>query len=344
VLILLEGPDGGGKSTLAAAIGQHAEEQGVPTVIRHTGAPDPPRRCPFNEYETELDRGSCAEAHDPHRLLILDRHHAGEQVYGPVFRGRSRLTDNGMYHVELALTAMGCHKLMIVPPVGTVMERLRQREAGDLSEYDKEFLDIHQLDKVMTWYVRHGYAYRYDVLSDGEADLASVMSFTSFKSLVASAIRSASGGTYIGSLAPRLLICGDARGAGRFGRADLVRPFTPTTKGGSSNYLLNAIRSEPALMHRVGIVNVNDPAVDIRELYTTLGWPRAAALGENASATLRHLGIRHEKIPHPSWANRFRHDDLEWYAARLADAAETGRTRRDDVHSRERQRALPRAD
>lgn len=344
MLILLEGPDGGGKSFLASAIGQHAEEQGVPTVIRHTGAPDPPRRCPFTEYEAELDRGSCAEAHDPHRLLVLDRHHAGEAVYGPIFRGRSRLTDNGMHHVELALTAMGCVKVMVVPPIGTIMERLRQRKAGDLSSYDKEFLDLHQLDKSVTWYVKHGFTYRYDMISDGKADIPAILKMAEFKTRVASSARSLSGNSYIGSLAPRLLICGDVRGSGRFGRPDLVRPFTPTTKGGSSNYLLNALRSEPALAHRTGIVNVNDPAVDILELYTTLGWPRVAALGENASSTLRQHRIRHEKVPHPSWASRFRHDDLEWYAARLADAAETGRTRRDDIHSRERQRALPGAD
>ena len=344
MLILLEGPDGGGKSTLAATISQHAEEAGVPAAIRHTGPPNPPKRCPFTEYESELDWDDCAAAHDPGRLLILDRHHTGEQVYGPIFRGQSRLTDNGMYHIELALEAMGCVKLMVVPPLSTVMERLKQRRGSDLlSSYDKAFLDIHKLDEVLSWYIKYAYLNRYDVVEDGKVVMDLLFKRLRFRSQVATSSRELSGGTYIGSLAPRLLICGDVRGDGRFGRKDLTRPFTPTTKGGSSNYLLNAVK-DSIVRHRCGIINVNEPHVNVPELYTTLGWPCVVALGERASATLRYHHIRHEKVPHPSWANRFRHDGLDWYAARLADAAETGRTRRDDIHLRQREQALPVAD
>ena len=337
MLLLLEGPDGGGKSTLAATIAHFAEASGITTAIRHTGAPDPPGRCPFSEYEARLDNDDLAKAvHSISELLILDRHHTGEQVYGPMFRGRSRLTDNGMYHIELAIEALACVKLLVLPPVDLILKRLKERKPADLSEFDKEFLDVERLESTWSWYASYGPSNGYDLISDGTADLPGLINLLRFKTHTAAFTRQYSGGTYIGCLAPQVLACGDIRGAGRFARKDLTRPFTPTTSGGSSNYLLTTLR-ESEFRRRVGVVNVNDPAVRIRQLYVALSWPKVVALGENASATLRAEGINHVKIPHPAWASRFRHNDREWYAARLADAVKTGRRRDDDVLERQRQ-------
>lgn len=88
--VIIEGPDGAGKSTLAE---QLATSMGL--VLRHTG---PPKTSALDE---------CAEMlklHDRTGLgVAFDRFHLGERVYGPVFRGVDTLGDEGQRSLEATL-------------------------------------------------------------------------------------------------------------------------------------------------------------------------------------------------------------------------------------------------
>jgi hypothetical protein len=317
---MIEGPDGGGKSTLAGCIAGAVADTGVKVKVWHFGPPDPPDRCPFTEYESFLDEPDIAPyvlAQD--RLLILDRFHTGECIYGPVFRGKSRLTLNGMYHVELALEALGAVRLITLPPLQVVEERLATK--ADQADSDRWLLN-HPASLAMIYggYEVHSNFSNYYTVIDTttpftDVDSSRLQLDLLRKSELAGPVHTVSGGTYIGSLHPDVLICGDVPGDGTRKREDLIRPFTPVTVKSGSNFLLHALQLT-GFSDKLGIVNINDPRVaDFPNLWMMLGEPELIALGANASRTLQKNGFSHGQVLHPSYMYRFRHGTEATYAS-----------------------------
>lgn len=89
-LILVEGPDGAGKTTLIDSLSKLLPEEPYVGVC---GVPEgPPRR----EYLTK-----AVEAwYEMKWVVMFDRFHLGEQVYGPIMRGQDALGDVGRRVVE----------------------------------------------------------------------------------------------------------------------------------------------------------------------------------------------------------------------------------------------------
>jgi hypothetical protein len=318
LILIIEGPDGAGKSTLTGRIARAAADAGVKVKVWHFGPPDPPGRCPFTEYESFLDQPDIIPyilAQD--RLLICDRFHTGEAIYGPVLRGKSRLTLNGMYHVELALEALGAIRLIALPPLAVVEERLATKP--DQADSDRWLLSHPAaLALIYGGYEIYGTTGYYNAIDTSkpftDVESSRLQLDLLRKSEPAEPVYKLSGGTYIGSLNPAVLICGDIHGDGARRREDLIRPFTPVTLKSGSNFLLKALQLT-GFSHKLGIVNVNDPRVDFPSLWTVLGEPEVIALGDNASFALNAGGFDHGKVPHPSYTNRFRHGTEATYAS-----------------------------
>lgn len=92
MIIVLEGPDASGKTTLAKAL---AEE--VDGVYVHASAPE---RHPLVEYTATIE--TLRPEH-----IVLDRWHIGEMIYGPKYRGRSGLSRKQFDAVEEYLAGYG---------------------------------------------------------------------------------------------------------------------------------------------------------------------------------------------------------------------------------------------
>lgn len=79
-LILVEGPDGAGKTTLVDLI-----EKAHPGLYRSScGVPERP---PLKEYMHK----SIEAWYERVPVVVFDRFHLGEQVYGPIMRGKDKL-------------------------------------------------------------------------------------------------------------------------------------------------------------------------------------------------------------------------------------------------------------
>lgn len=102
-MIILEGPDGAGKSTLA-------EQLGAGSKILHCG----PKLNTFRQFQALI--------HD-HPIGVWDRSFYSELVYGPVCRGRSGLDLLDLAYLELECAARGGRVIWLTQPAETLMTR-----------------------------------------------------------------------------------------------------------------------------------------------------------------------------------------------------------------------------
>ena len=114
--VLLEGPDGGGKSCLAETF---LEEPGSHLV--HMSIPD---KRPYDYWWERL------EAAPTDGTLVIDRLHWSEDVYGPLFRGGADLAADEREMLEAWLIRHQCVVVLCLPPYEVAMENVQQSE-GD---------------------------------------------------------------------------------------------------------------------------------------------------------------------------------------------------------------------
>ena len=137
MLIIIEGCDGVGKTTLAEALADKITELGEPTEVLHYG---PPVRHPLDEYEEDL----VGYAPGNGLSIITDRYHLGELVYAPLYRKGSPLggySGVGRAHVELFLAARGA----VVVHVDGNERDVRSR----LVERGEDYLDLKDISTVL---------------------------------------------------------------------------------------------------------------------------------------------------------------------------------------------------
>lgn len=306
MLIIVEGTDGTGKTTLIEELRELLEQRGDEVVALHRG---PPQDHPLREYEDALhDYVPGAGVH-----VLCDRWHLGELVYAPLYRDGSLLGGQrgaGRRHVELFLQSRGALLVHLTADEDEVHRRLDMR--GE--DYLKREHVGHTLrafseaaKDALTWRVElHSPYHPVSVPSlvtaahEAEQQVAALARFWG----------------YIGHPRPDVLLVGDrANATGR------QLPFLPLN-GACSNWLLDALH--PWTL-RVGLVNAHDE--DVEALWITLGRPRVVALGREAQRVLDRGLVPHGAVPHPQYARRFRHRRQTEYAAAIMHAAQT----REDV-------------
>lgn len=97
MLIILEGPDGAGKSTLAQELAAHLGRTTSDKVeVWHRGAPT---HHPLEEYLLPLLSYRPGTGHH----LILDRWHWGEAVYPKILNRPTQLGDAAWWSIEAYL-------------------------------------------------------------------------------------------------------------------------------------------------------------------------------------------------------------------------------------------------
>lgn len=129
-VVILEGPDGGGKTTLAS---QLREEYGYRIV--KTGPPAPGDI--FRQYADAL----VMALEGP--TTVFDRHYLGESIYGPILRGVDRLGVEGRDTIERIITERGVRLIIVCPPWETLVtgwgskEDLLKNESTLRTVYDR---------------------------------------------------------------------------------------------------------------------------------------------------------------------------------------------------------------
>jgi thymidylate kinase len=305
MLIVIEGTDGSGKTTLADELERRLlGTRHAKLVRRHFG---PPEQHPLWEYERWLD--FYRPGHGTH--VILDRFHWGEMIYSELYRGGSRLGEAGWWHIEQYLRSRGA--LMVHATGDPVKIADRQVALGE------DFLQVK--DATNVWESFRAIAKAsilpvetYDSTMQHVEDMAEIaISFAAYLENEVSPLESFP--SYIGPLDPELLIVGDQPNdnPGESFQHEAAFPPYPSTSG---RFLVEALLSSRSGLGEIGMCNAyHHGAVPIAldRLWTKLGEPPVVALGRRAEHHLNICRVPHREVPHPQWQRRFSHAQKREY-------------------------------
>lgn len=326
MLIILEGPDRAGKSTLAHAIADKLRKMHPLHDIRILHA-RPPKFHPLADYEESLLN------YRPHhgKHIICDRWHIGELVY-PTICDRSTLMTPAVFaHIEMFLQSRGALLVFVSASKYTLCERLREEnntssdslvnEEQLIASYDL-FIDCCAKSRLPQTTIDTSSVYS---VSDDKIDdiIITASELSTDCIMLNNAI------TYVGPHNPDVIFLGDVRhyhrdfmrnvAARLMALSDKAPAFVPLLHL-SGEFFLNAL--VPNILNtNIGLMNAND----VDNPYVTwnqLGNPTAIALGRNAWNTTKEWSFG--AVPHPQYVKRFYSKDSLWYNELINNAIKNG--------------------
>jgi len=315
VLIILEGVDGAGKSTVAGQLADaiRASRPGERVVQVHKS---PPTHHPLVEYEQPLFHyrpGGTTH-------MVCDRWHVGEAVYPDVLERPTAWDEAVRRHVDMLLASRGALIVYVDPP----SSRLRRQFEG---RGEDPLVDVEQLVALRAGY--DGYfstviGVVWDRVITTVSPLVIEQIITKARVVEARAQVLNPFVTYVGSPTPSWLLVGDVRNElkaataiqRRAGRS--LDPASTINNGpafgpfpGTSGHFLLKHLPDTMVAGGVGLANACD-VDDIFALRRSLGNPPTLALGVNAYRVLAKSPNRFGPgtlgaAPHPQYVRRFLH-------------------------------------
>lgn len=131
MIIILEGPDGSGKTTLAQQI---SKQTGFPIIHRSQPKTEEEKMCMMGEY---------LQAIKERKNAIFDRCWYSEMAYGPVMRDESVITYPEMYELERQLAKSGAMIIHCTGPEAALWMRCQRRGEEYITCRD-DFKAIHK--------------------------------------------------------------------------------------------------------------------------------------------------------------------------------------------------------
>jgi hypothetical protein len=316
LLIILEGPDGSGKSQLAADLEDflHRTRKKDMTEIQHSG---PPTRHPLDEYQRSINWYRPSEGNH----MILDRWHWGEHVYPDLFERSSKLDVVNLWHIEHFLLRLGA----IVVQVDQYPDEYRRVYAERNDTFEQTILPEVQRRYRRMRKMTCLPVVDYNWMSPIHGDIHRVIELAAKQEKLFTDLNRFN--TYVGPRRPRALLLGDVRHPNRGPAFDpAFVPFVAT----SGHYLIESVMSggQTGDTFSYGLANACDQD-DAYALWQTLGRPNIVALGHNArDAINRQVKLdgfsARGAVPHPQYIRRFHHNDQYAYGQNIRQAAKLG--------------------
>lgn len=290
MLIVIEGPDGSGKTTLAK---QLAERFGL--TYHHEGPP--PKDIPALEHYGAVLENLRQEK------VVFDRFALGERVYGPVLRGVDGLGEEGWNLIQRLFRATNVFTILCLPAYDTCY---RAWSSGR----EELVKDNFQFNAIYNRY----FGYKgsnlidYDYTESGSFEqLCRVVDrwFKTLKPLPPG---------YVGNVGYTYLFVGE-RGSNPKAKHSL--PFFATT--GSSEYLNRAIKAARFSEYDIALVNAYANDGTPRDLIEA---PMTIALGKIAVDAVLRARAKGRKgplseMPHPQYWKRFHANEFDRYVELL---------------------------
>lgn len=335
-LIILDGPDCAGKTTLAEAIAKRVTELGGEPVINHLGKP-PEGEC--WQLHSEALLKYLKQAFQENKVVIADRHFMSEAIYGSVYRDGSEYPYSAR-HIDRVLHRFRALRVICAPPVGYIIKKLDEMKKirhedfhENMNQVAERYRDlwfgIHDGEIFDNDYIRQlsdtGIAeklgwYHYDVTGEQGKDLKTYSSFLlqemwEEQEMLPDDLFEIDDWAFTGFPNEHsVLFVGDRLSVGNA----LNLPFFANS--GSSLFLAKTLQKLGADESRIVIANINDPegVNTVKALGLMCG--RVVVMGRLAERTARREGVGFDcAIRHPQHANRFNHSD-ESYTLEMGEA------------------------
>lgn len=305
-MIILEGVDCTGKTSVANAIRDVLTRRELGVMMLKRGKPEPDAN-PLDEYAGPISTYPM----NRHDNLVCDRWHVGEEVYGPLYRGGSRVNRAKRAFIDMLLASRGALLVHVTASHDMIVKRHAERGEDFL-----KVTDVTQAREAYLAMTADHHHWRLLDTTDMPLDAVPLMAQTLVE--IAGVRRHAAEQLiklktdYVGPIIPDFLLVGDKP-------ANDDKPtygaFTPWT-GNSGSFLLTALHEAGAIgahdVPRFGMVNSS--GMPLRELHAILGYPRVISLGSAASSRLANLGVPVVgHVRHPQYIRRFQHDQRVEY-------------------------------
>lgn len=286
MLIVIEGPDRVGKSTLASTLRTRMIAGLNRRVVSvHRGAPKDGDH-PLRDYASPISSYSPTTPKDRMtHSMVTDRWHMGDLVYGPIYRGECRQTVEMVSYVDALITARGGVRVHMTANPDLIVKRIR--EEGEETSYLKidDVLGVveafHQVCEDI-WITVDTTKWTSEAdtvrVADELLSVAGKLETTALPIALADS-------DYVGALRPRFLIVGTdteaeyhrAHPQARDARTSYAA-YTPW-EGSVAEYLIGCVLdSGLSLSTNAGITKTN--GFSLRALHGALGKPRIIALGD----------------------------------------------------------------
>lgn len=316
MLIILEGPDGAGKTYLANQLKNRLQsDEGGDVKILHKG---PPTEHPLDEYENPLHRYRPKS----NEHIICDRWHLGEAVYPDLLQRKTRYDSATHRHIDMFLQSRGAIIVFVRSTQAKISSRLSM-SGRTLTPLDR--LLVSRYDEVVRRYEKilelSGVRWMNDPRDMGLGYLPNVTYMAMLREKNATVLNPFT--TYVGSPTPDVLFFGETRGVAGSHAIGPAPAFVPYL-GTSGHYILSHLDTVKMNAGFANACDVDDP----RRILAVLGKgrtpPAVVALGRAAAHRLDSLGVDHAVAPHPQYVRRFHNSYGNVYAEVLREAAKTG--------------------
>lgn len=286
MIIIVEGCDGGGKSTLTAQLMKRFKLQ-----YHHEGPP-PADMSSLEHY------GSILQAYRE-KNVVFDRFALGERVYGPIYRGFDTLGESGWRVFHRLITASATFQIMCLPKYEVCRKAWasgRDEMIRDEPTFKKTYDGFKELASTQN--------HIYDWTHEGAFERLCIRIedwYATHRPLPFGVI---------GSPNASYLLVGDKGSNPNSKTTDLA--FFGTS--GSSGYLTEALDRAGYVESELMFVNAH------RHDGLNGSWPipsKIIALGSAASHECRSRTLAHTKIPHPQYWKRFHSSDVNGYVELL---------------------------
>ena len=315
MLIILEGPDLAGKTTLAERLITYLSAKFPRDRVQliHRG---PPSRHPLDEYAVPLlDYQPGQGLH-----LVIDRWHWGELVYPPIMNRPTKMTRWLFNYIEMLVIQRGGFTVHITADDRELLRRFDARgddmqRREDLPLIANTFRRIALETGYSGWtYEAHSPDYIVDRARDRELRALTHSQFVTPVSMA----------TY-----PRVLLVGDRRNCQGAHCDHRTRHLTTGTAfmpypATSGDFLLRALDATFFDFGQLALANAAD--VDApRKIWREYNYPRVVALGRKAHLALESVDVPHAVAPHPQFVRRFHHAAIAEYGRLIQELVGTER-------------------
>jgi thymidylate kinase len=298
-IVILEGPDGAGKSTLAKAIAKRLK-----AVTSHHGAYEglPGDELARLYYQTLLPALSGVAP------VVLDRAWHSEPIYGPIFRREDRMLTAWRRMLDRCLLTVPHLVVLLLPPMDLLWETIAPRLAEELPQKRMQLAEIY--DRYALGSAR--WAGDLTVFHGARPDLQQAAE-SIHRDLRAEAypVELYRRGV-IGSLRhryqPSALLVGDQASAA----STTNLPFVSFRRDGCSAWFTDRLEEHGIPEDRLLWINAYRPSGEPVELARVVELAQVPAklviaLGERAHEVLAKQKVEHATFSHPQHVKRFHH-------------------------------------